>query len=581
MMEPAFLAEVALSPRRPSRPFAPLAGFETLVETPELRLLVTTNMPRRTFGSSAILGRLYSRRAMAPAVTLMPDAWRAIAESRGQALIDDFWGDYVAFLSPLEGISPSWQILRAPLGQLGCYWHGNETDVAVVSHPDLLIHIGTLVPRIDFATLARHIAGPELAHRRTCLANVHALTGGDRLAATLPHPRVDSLWSPWKFCADTPAVKSLDAASSLLRDVLIASVAAQTAEHSNLILLLSGGLDSSLLAACLRLADRPFHALTLVTQAANGDERSFARMAADATDARLSEVFRTANGVDLGRSRAARGARPYARAFIQESERIADEIAQKEGASAIVDGGGGDNLFFNYTSLAALVEILRTHGPGRRFWRTTAAFADLTGNSLASVALRTVRRALIRDNRLRFPARHNFLAPAALAAVTAAPPHPWHDPPISSGTGKAAHVALLASAQSSAEQGPNFCGTRPWFSPFICQPVVETVLRLPIWSWFAPGHNRAAARLAFRNDLPAVLIDRRSKGTPGTFVWEQFEMHRHQIRDMLLDGQLAAFGLLDTEALSKVLDDPAPARDFQYARIMELVDAEAWVRSWG
>lgn len=153
-------------------------------------------------------------------------------------------------------------------------------------------------------------------------------------------------------------------------------------------------------------------------------------------------------------------------------------------------------------------------------------------------------------------------------------------PPKNIGPGKAAHVALLAPAQAAAEQGPRSYGGLSWFSPLVCQPVVETVLGLPIWCWFAPGLNRAAARMAFQDDLPPALIERRTKGTPAGFVNDLFEKHRAEVRTMLLDGRLAGMGILDLDKLRKALDDPAPARDLQFARIMELVDAEAWARSW-
>lgn len=86
--------------------------------------------------------------------------------------------------------------------------------------------------------------------------------------------------------------------------------------------------------------------------------------------------------------------------------------------------------------------------------------------------------------------------------------------------------------------------------------------------------------MAFQDDLPPALIERRTKGTPAGFVNDLFEKHRAEVRTMLLDGRLAGMGILDLDKLRKALDDPAPARDLQFARIMELVDAEAWARSW-
>lgn len=580
MMDQSFLALVRPPHDQQFRPVTPPPGLEPLNDTNNLRLFTTAGTPRQISHHGTILGRLFARNTMARVQTLSDDDWNAIALSGGQTLINTFWGDYVAFLPVSDDDGEHISILRAPFGRLGCYWHPTDAGIVLVSHPDLLAKAGFRVPHIDAPALARHIAQPEIAHSQTCLRDVFSLAGGERLTPLRSGPRIDSLWSPWRFCSDRPEIGSVEHAGRVLRDVVTTTVAAQTSGFGNLVLMLSGGLDSSVLAACLRIADRPFHALTLVTQAAIGDERTFARMAAQATGAPLTEAFRSLDGVDLLVSCANRAARPFARSFTQESDRLAALLAEQQGADAIVDGGCGDNLFFNYLTLAALVEIWRGHGFGPRFRQAAAAFADLTGSSIASVTARTVYRALTRDNRLRMPERTSFLSQSARAAVAHLPLHPWLLPPPAIGAGKAAHVSLLMPVQAGAEQGPPLNGSQPRLSPLVCQPVIETVLGLPIWCWFAPGRNRAAARAAFEDDLPSALITRRSKGTPNPFMHSLFEQHRALIRSMLLDGRLADLGLIDTDALRTTLDSTTPSRDFTYAQIMELVDAEAWARSW-
>jgi len=581
MRDGAFLAQVALSAVMPFKDVACPPHFAVVVDDPWLRLLVHHDTPHIVSKQLVVLGKMFARDTMAPVPTLSSDECDRIAASGLQAVADRYWGNYVAFLcTPSPGGRVTVSVLRAPLGRLGCYWHQAGEKIALVSEPHLMVDAGLLSPRLDADAIAHHIAMPETAASRTCLMDLHALPGGHRLFANLPHPILDEIWSPWMACDDRPGVKDHNEAAARLREVLGRSLATQLVGANKALLLLSGGLDSSILAACLHSNGSDFHGLNLVTEAAVGDERHFARLAAQAAGADLTETFRAWEEVNLSNSRAARGARPYARAFTQATEQHATQCAELFGASIVLDGGGGDNLFFNYPTLAALVEVLRKDGPGRRFWRTSASFAQQADTSLASVVTQTIRRAAMRGNRLRFEQRTDYLSVSARTALTAMPPHPWYDPPKSIAAGKAAHVALLVPAQATAEQTIRFCGSLPWISPFICQPGVETVLGLPIWCWFAPGLNRAAARLAFRDVLPATLIERRTKGTPNSFVNCLFEKHRAEVRTMLLDGRLAGMGILDLDSLRKVLDDPAPARDLQFARIMELVDVEAWARSW-
>ncbi|MCP2835015.1 asparagine synthase-related protein, partial [Salmonella enterica] len=57
-------------------------------------------------------------------------------------------------------------------------------------------------------------------------------------------------------------------------------VSAQLADAQHPLLQLSGGLDSSILAAVLHEMGTPFRAVTLATRDAEGDERRFARAVA-------------------------------------------------------------------------------------------------------------------------------------------------------------------------------------------------------------------------------------------------------------------------------------------------------------
>ena len=75
-------------------------------------------------------------------------------------------------------------------------------------------------------------------------------------------------------------------------------------------------------------------------------------------------------------------------------------------------------------------------------------------------------------------------------------------------------------------------------------------------------------------------LERRSKGTPASFVMHLFESRRAEIGEMLCDGLLAGHGLVDRDRVHTYLSDPRPVSDARYMQIMGLVDAESWARSW-
>src|SRR3546814_1569831 len=77
-----------------------------------------------------------------------------------------------------------------------------------------------------------------------------------------------------------------------LRDTARYSVRTRRPTSDGMLLLLSGGVDSSIVAACLAHAGCAFDCLTLVTANPSGDERSYARLAAESVGAALVERMR-------------------------------------------------------------------------------------------------------------------------------------------------------------------------------------------------------------------------------------------------------------------------------------------------
>lgn len=70
------------------------------------------------------------------------------------------------------------------------------------------------------------------------------------------------------------------------------------------------------------------------------------------------------------------------------------------------------------------------------------------------------------------------------------------------------------------------------------------------------------------------------KGTPGRFAARLLDHFRNAIRERLLDGRLANCGVVDAMALERVLAGERPVPDLERVRILELVNAEAWIGHW-
>ena len=452
-----------------------------------------------------------------------------------------------------------------------------KVDGATVfaSDVDLLTMCGLYSPAVDRAALARHLAAGDIRRTETCLTGLSEVRGGDRWSNDSTRT---TLWSPWSFTGTSVRLDDPTEAERRLRDTAIYCVGERTPDTLTTLLLISGGLDSSIIAACLAAKQRDVTALTYVFDTPAGDERRFASQVAERTGARLIEALATNAGVDLMRSEAPRLPRPIARSFEQRTNALLRETAREISATTVVGGGGGDNVFCSLQSPAPVADCLLDPVGRRFFWAMCRSVADMTQASVPTVAWRAWRRAR-RPRAFRREPDVSFLSPLAIDVTDGALDHPWLAAPPGTLPGKAAHVALLIGAQGFVEDADPFAplATR---AVLMAQPLVETCLRIPSWQWFDRGRNRAAARRAFDRDLPSEIAWRRTKGSPDSLLIDLYETNKPLIRSLLLDGLLDQFGLLDRHAIATTIDDPRPMKDHTFARMLQLVDVEVWTRGW-
>ena len=501
----------------------------------------------------------------------------AVTASAGRYLTQAFWGGYVAILP--GGGHDSVDVVRAPFGELPCFYARTESRWIVASDVALLERYGGFQPALDWPALGRFLCAPALRSTETCLHGLHELRGGDRLTLAGSAAATACLWSPWTFAATDRQLLDPVEAAHRLRGEVVSAVAARGSTAERSVLMLSGGLDSSVVACAAAQDDLALSCVNVRTNDPGGDERRYARSVCDHLGFAVEERAFALNGIDLDRSAAAALPRPVSRAFEYEARRQAHAVAAEVGADLVLTGGGGDNIFCSLQSVAPLLDCLTWFPDRREFWRVAREISAFCDASLVTV----VRRAWLRSWRKRRPIPTDvdlrFLSSAAREQGSTLPRHPWLQPPGTVLPGKAAHVSLLLGTQHLTEDSDPQADRR-LLSPLISQPVVELCLRIPSWMWFDRGCNRAVARHAFDADLPPDVAWRRSKGSPDSFLVEMFDANRASIRALLLHGNLARHGLLDTEAIATHLDDRGPVQGSGHVRILRLVDIEAWTRCW-
>ncbi|QAY78187.1 asparagine synthetase B family protein [Sphingosinicella sp. BN140058] len=524
-------------------------------------------------GKGVVIGTLFARHGRARAVgTLSEEDEAAILASEGAMLLRSFWGGFVAMVPCGEGV----RMLRDPCGALPCYYARCPGVLLFASDADLLIDSGLVPCRIDWGALARHLHGGGMPVRETALAGIEELLPGFSIDMGPGSLEQRQRWSPWDHVEPAP-VRGRETLAEMLHRIVDHCVHAWSSRFRRVLVSVSGGLDSSIVASCLAKADVDCVCLTMFGEDPSGDEREHARRLADHLGLRLIERPFRLSDVDIFTAIDGHLPRPTGRMQDAAYERAHLEVAGAEDIDGFFTGSGGDNVLGFSQSAAAIADRWLVEGLGAGARQTLLDVCRQTGCSLAEAARAAWRIRWAPPGYCWRPDRL-FLASEMIDRLGAFPRHPWLQAPPGALPGKAAHIAALLRVQQSLEPGRSRYA--PVVHPLLSQPIAEFCLGIASWTWRSGGVDRAVARDAFACDLPAEVVRRRGKGGPDGFSNRLVEHHRSAIADRLLDGHLAGHKLLDRAALELVLRDARPPGGAERVRILRLGAAEAWLDCW-
>lgn len=515
-----------------------------------------------------VLGALFSRTHYRPLTRLEelhPDGWSAGKLAR--YLISNCWGAYVAIFSGEGGHGLS--LLPDPSGLAPVYTVETSTHRLITSDPTLI------TAAVDFEALAMHLLRPELRSLRTCLAGVEELVPGSLTELQGTMPSSQALWQPPRWQTDEQA-PTFEETSRQLRELSISVMKSLAGSFGHVAVAVSGGVDSSLVAAAMASGKTDFDCITVATSDPSGDERVYAHAVANALNTRCVERILDPGAFDPSECASLGLARPARRAFRTVYDRLIEMAREELGADVVFDGNSGDNLFCFLHSAAPIVDRLRAHGIDRRLCVTLLDMCGITGCSVPAMIAATIRRLRGAGPKDPWPPEANLLAPD-LKISEPDPLTPWLENWTPRRSGALDHLRLLMHSQNHIHGITE--GSRR-FSPLACQPLVEFCLGVPTWVWSHGGLNRAPARAAFSFELPPSVYARTSKAGPDSFQRLAFAKNRALIRERLLDGLLAAHGLLDSSAVERALEVDEVTDQGQVERLMDLLEAENWARSW-
>lgn len=482
------------------------------------------------------------------------------------------WGEYL-LVRPSPGTASRLRITRDPSGGVACVYCVTDGTGFVTSDISIATGLGLYRRRIDWDSVAHFLAYTYVKSERTTLADVRELLPGCSLVVHDPGTSIVRDWSPWDFVAPANRHTNIEDAATAVRTVVEQTVKAWARVDGSALVELSGGLDSSIVATCLRDTPARVHCVTLLPELPGADERFYARAVADGLGVALRVEGLAVDSARFDAPVPAWCVTPGIGPLQHAVDAIMESVAARDGVDCFYSGGGGDTVFGFLSGAAPAADAFQERG-FRTGIRTIAELAQLHQCSFWLAAKLALLKLAKPDRRHKRP-NGDLLGPSV--APESPDLHPWLEGPGDALTGDRERIEGLAGTQLFRDAVPR--GVLHWLRlPLLCQPIMETCLSIPSWMWIEGGRNRAVARLAFSDSLPANVLHRRSKGNFSQYNGAVYRRNKDAMRKFLLDGMLASRDLLDTQAVSDLLDRPLVLRDRSYARIVDLCRTENWLR---
>jgi len=453
------------------------------------------------------------------------------------------WGRYVILLRQPDGAVRS--IFRDPAGALAAFhWRTGRVQIVASETPDWLMAAAGPTIVLDWSRIHEMMAAPYAAPGLPALRGLEAVEPGalhtvDGCGVALSSPEA---------LAARPFRDERAAAAQLRRR--LDACAAVLSERACLGVELSGGLDSSIVGGTLGAIGRtPRLALNTRAGRRETDETVFAQAVAERLGVALTQRFRSETPYSAEAFAATAGdPLPSQNGRDLDNDRTVAEACRAAGIDTLMTGKGGDALFFQMHTPLAFADL----------WR------DRPVRSLLSAHLPGVAR---------------WTRTSTWSLIRTARSHRRDGGPAALGPAKRLQVAAIAGGQAYYSQCLR-TELVDMVHPLMAQPLVEWALRTPVPMLVAGGRERGLARAAFADRLPATVANRRGKGDYAACFNRQAARNLPFLRSYLLEGRLAAEGVLDRAVMEARLEVDALRWTGGAPEVLAAVSLEAWVQRW-
>jgi asparagine synthase (glutamine-hydrolysing) len=256
---------------------------------------------------------------------------------------------------------------RDPLGTKPFYWTRADGRFLFASEVKVLLGLPGVEARVDPQALAQHLAYVWCPSPASAFRGIQKLEPGHRMWVDADGRVIsDESYFTWDYREDDrlPLAARIEAT----REQVLSAVQRQLVSDVPVGLFLSGGLDSSAIAAAYRRAapDADIEAFCSVTEAGEGfvQDLPYARKVADHLGIRLHTLEVKRLDLEHWKALLWHLEEPQADPAVHHVDQIA-RLAREQGLKVLLSGAGGDDLFSGYRRHQLIAqERLRMALPG-------------------------------------------------------------------------------------------------------------------------------------------------------------------------------------------------------------------------
>lgn len=543
-------------------------------------------------------GEIYNFIELRRELELLGHAFRSHSDTEVMLRVYAQWG--LDGLQRLEGIFAFalWDpparrlvLMRDRLGVKPLYFSHSGDTVVFGSEIKAVLAAGGIDSRIDLQALAEYLWYGNAYEDRTFYSGIRSLPPGHWLIVEHGKATLEAWWRIEDWYDESAAGDSLDAAAEAVRTVVDEAVQRQLVADVPVGIFLSGGIDSSAIAAsAMRVQAKPLASYSVGFDFnREADELPKARQVARHLGLEHHEVHVSGSNLqDVVLALASAHDEPFADAANIPLYLLARQL--QGSIKVVLQGDGGDEMFAGYRRYAllrqaglwnavpgpamALARFLK--GPGERVMRLADAMkAEDSAMRMALLLTMETRRHPPTSVLTPAARRHLELTTDPFLAYRRCAARFASTDPVQQMLLTDIALQLPSQFLAKVDRATMACGLEARV-PLLDEKVARLAVNLPARWKVGGGQKKIVLRKAMRGRVPDTILDGPKSGFGVPYAhWLRGPLHDFA-REAILDGGLASRFGMDGAALGRLLEEHKSERRDNGFLLWKLLQLALW-----